>query len=86
MGWDREREAQFQIMENWYPYLARSVSPEPVGYRYLSRLATMFYFELSMLIATVPFSLGAAALVWLRFPDDKYALEALWVGVALGKV
>lgn len=83
VGWDKERETEFEIMENWYSYLARSVDPEPVGYRYLSRLATMFYFELSMLVATVPFSVGAAALVWLRFPDDKYALEALLVGAAL---
>ncbi|MCW5651067.1 MAG: hypothetical protein KIS62_15075 [Ramlibacter sp.] len=83
VAWDKEREAEFEIMENWYSYLARSVDPEPVGYRYLSRLATMFYFELSMLVATVPFAVGAAVLVWFRFAEDKYLLEAFLVVLAL---
>jgi hypothetical protein len=72
--WDKEREATFEVTENWYVYLAKKVDPEPVGYRYMSRLATMFYFELTMLVAIVPFSSGAAVLIWFRFPDERGAL------------
>lgn len=81
VGWDEEREEAFKVTENWYLYLANKVTPEPVGYRYMSRLATMLYFELTMLVATVPFSFGAALLVWLRFPDQRAELMiALVIG------
>ncbi len=81
--WDKEREAQYSIMENWYAYLARKVDPEPVGYRYLSRLATMFYFELSMLVATVPFAVGTALLTYLRFETCWYVLAIAAAAIAL---
>lgn len=81
--WDEEREKEYDVMTNWYAYLARTNSPEPVGHRYLSRLATMFYFELSMLFAIIPFSIGAAVLVYLRFPQHDALLASLIVVVAL---
>ncbi|MEO8654024.1 MAG: hypothetical protein ABI409_07870 [Ramlibacter sp.] len=73
--WDKKRETEFDIKKNWFDYLA-SGSGEPVGYRYLSRLATMFYFELSMLSAVLAFGLGAALLIDGRFPESR---TNLWI-------
>jgi hypothetical protein len=60
--WDRELEADMQVDENWYVYLSRSVSPEPVGYRYLSRIVTRMYFESNMALASLSFFLGSATI------------------------
>lgn len=67
--WDDEREARFNVAENWYAYLANGTSPEPVGYRYLSRKATAFYFELTMFIACLPFVAGMALFARQTWPD-----------------
>lgn len=75
--WDKEREVKFDIEENWFAYLAQSNSPAPVGHRYLSRLATMFYFELSMLTATASFAFGSFTLLRTQFPADIYAAALL---------
>ncbi len=79
--WDKKREKEWEIKENWYSYLAHQLSPEPVGYRYLSRLATSFYFELSMLIAMFPFGIGVGLLLWLRFPEARSILGWLVISV-----
>jgi len=76
-SWDKGRESEFQVQENWYAYLARCVDREPVGYRYLSRLVTAMYFELSMLFAVPSFVVGCAYLAYRRFPDNA----PLWVAV-----
>lgn len=55
---DAEREAAYEIKKNWYAYLAKTPQTEPVGFRYISRLATTLNFELSMLTATPIFLLG----------------------------
>src|SRR5262245_48225652 len=68
-SWDREREQAFSVRENWYAYLARSFDNEPVGYRYLSRLVTTLYFELSMMMAAPLFCAGAGFLALSRFVD-----------------
>jgi hypothetical protein len=58
--WDEVREKEYEIEENWQKYLARQFPNEPVGYRYMSRLATTLYFELSMMLAVPLFAIGAA--------------------------
>jgi len=67
--WDKSRESEFEVSEHWYAYLSRSFESEPVGYRYLSRLATAMYFELSMFFAAPSFIIGAGVLSYLRFPE-----------------
>ena len=60
--WDKALQRKFQVTKNWYQYLARVFESEPVGYRYMSRLATTLYFELSMSVALVFFGVGSALL------------------------
>ncbi len=74
--WDKERETDYSVKENWYTYLSTILDKEPVGYRYLSRLVTALYFELSMLIAVPTFVIGSCVLASLRFPD-------LWCPIAI---
>lgn len=68
VAWDKERESEYAIQENWYSYLSRVFEKEPVGYRYISRLVTTMYFELSMMFAVPLFFVGAAVSASLRFP------------------
>jgi hypothetical protein len=58
--WDKKLEEELGVTENWYRYLARTVDPEPVAHRYVSRLVTNLYFELTMKYATMMFALGAS--------------------------
>jgi hypothetical protein len=60
--WDQARESKYSVDRNWYEYLARPLSPETVGHRYMSRLATTLYFELSMTIAILSFGIGTIVL------------------------
>jgi hypothetical protein len=66
--WDLEREEEYSVAENWWVYLSRLHDSEPVGHRYLARLATTLYFELSMLFAVPIFLAGSAVLESIRFP------------------
>jgi hypothetical protein len=59
--WDKERDFDFDVQENWYKYLALTPSVEPVGFRYISRNVTTLYFELAMSIA------GPSMLVGITF-------------------
>ena len=61
-AWDEKLESKFSVSENWYAYLAQDSSPEPVGHRYISRLATSMYFELGMMISTPILLIGIAVL------------------------
>ncbi len=81
--WDKDREKQYNVEENWYAYLARSVNPEPVGYRYLSRLVTTFYFELGLAFAAPSFFLGGGILAALRFGDISCLLSIAGVVLAI---
>jgi hypothetical protein len=76
LRWDREREKKYQVRRNWFDYLAHEFSTEPVGFRYLARMATSLYFELAMMAASVLAMLGVAALV------IEYAPGA-WKGASL---
>ncbi|HET7163166.1 MAG TPA: hypothetical protein VFI32_10910 [Rhodanobacteraceae bacterium] len=71
--WDDMRDDDLDVEENWYKYLSMVFEREPVGYRYLSRLVTALYFELSMLFAVPIFMFGACVLAWLRFPAFRVA-------------
>lgn len=53
--WDRQLEATHQVQEHWIRYLSYSGEREPVAFRYLSRLVTTLYFELSMLFCHAGF-------------------------------
>lgn len=77
--WDKEREKALSVKEHWYAYLARKIDPEPVGYRYLSRLVTTLYSELGLLFAAPSFFLGSGLLAALRF--DGHALWFVTAGV-----
>lgn len=68
-SWDKSREDELEVAEHWFVYLSRTLDREPVGYRYLSRLATAMHFELSMFFAAPLFIIGAGVLTSLRFPN-----------------
>jgi hypothetical protein len=67
--WDQKREVAYAIRENWFAYLSHKCEKEPVGFRYLSRLATTLYFELSMAFAAPIFFAGSSVLAAQRFPE-----------------
>jgi hypothetical protein len=74
--WDKEREKTYKVRKNWYDYLAHEFSAEPVGFRYLARMATTMYFELSMMAASAIALLGVALLL------IEHA-EGPWKGLSL---
>lgn len=80
--WDKEREAEYAVKENWFGYLAKQCSAEPVGFRYLSRMATTLYFELSMCVAAPVSLLGLAVLAYDHAPCLWAWLSALCVVLA----
>lgn len=86
VAWDREREEEFAIQENWYVYLSRRFEKEPVAYRYFSRLVTTLYSELAMIFAAPSFFLGGSILASFRFPDSAilFALLGLISAVVSG--
>lgn len=82
--WDKEREATYGVKENWWVYLSRKFDKEPVGYRYISRLVTTLYFELSMLFAVPSFLLGSGILASLRFPDFWLLIAIVSLALIVG--
>jgi hypothetical protein len=72
--WDDQLEAKHQVQEHWIRYLRYDGAREPVAFRYLSRLVTTMYFELSMLFAVPSFICGSTLLAVLRFPAHAVAL------------
>lgn len=80
--WDAQRKKDMDVFGDWYAYLASTETP--VGHRYLSRLVTSMYFELSMLLAVPSFVIGAALLAALRFRDFLCPiLISAFVGIVL---
>ncbi len=69
--WDKEREEQYQVRENWFAYLAQQCSSEPVGFRYISRMFTTMYFELSMMVAAPLSLVGIAFLIYEHVSSCK---------------
>jgi len=62
--WDEKLENEFQVEDNWFAYLSNIFDSEPVGYRYMSRMATTLYFELGMACASASFILGIIAIFY----------------------
>lgn len=75
--WDRERDAELEVMENWYEYLAKQCDPEPVGFHYISRMATAMYFELAMMVATPIALLGTSVLLCVRVESSWSLISIL---------
>lgn len=69
--WDVERETEYQVQAHWMRYLSYAGAHEPVAFRYLSRLVTTLYFELSMLFAAPTFVAGTTLLAALRFANYR---------------
>lgn len=63
LTWDREREKKYQVRANWFDYLSQPSAAEPVGFRYIARMATAMYFELAMMAASAIALLGVAILL-----------------------
>ncbi len=77
--WDNERDRKYAVYENWFAYLARSIDPEPVGNRYISRLVTSMYFALTMTFSTVVFFCGFATLFFV----SGFSLKPLYVVISI---
>lgn len=86
VAWDIEREDDLEVKENWYQYLAGKHDPEPVGFKYISRLATTMYFELSMLYAIGFFAPGAALMIYLRFENSFGAVCGLVFAILMALI
>lgn len=63
--WDKKLCSEMDVEGDWYAYLATKESL--VGHRYISRLVTTLYFELSMMLSVPTFVAGASVLAILRF-------------------
>jgi len=82
--WDIEREAEYAVQENWYQYLSLVLSIEPVGFRYISRLVTLLYFELAMFWSSALFFLGVATVLKVEKPGlyEGYSVVCVFLAVA----
>jgi|GEM_PF-3268124 len=67
--WDRSALEDMAVQHNWEVYLCSQLSPEPVGYSYLTKLVTSLYFELAMIFAAPCFGLGVGAVAWRLKPE-----------------
>jgi hypothetical protein len=80
--WDDRKKRRGQGIDgDWYDYLARICSTQPVGYGYLSRMVTTMYFELAMAWAVLSFGLGIAVLLDLGTRSRWYVV--LTIGIAV---
>lgn len=81
--WDKERDEEYQVRENWFSYLAQQCDNEPVGFRYISRMQTTMYFELAMMTAAPIFLVGVSVLVFQYFLVYQFVAAALFLAFAL---
>lgn len=65
---DECRNQKYEVDEYWFRYLSHVPGKEPVGFRFLSRLAGVLSFELAMFWASFPFVIGSAVLTDQLFP------------------
>lgn len=84
--WDNKVDLALDLRENWYAYLAKVCATEPVGFRYISRMATTMYFELSMMLASVLFWAGVVTGIVSWNPTNAGCYSVLCVGFAVGSV
>jgi len=64
--WDTRLNDSLSVEENWYQYLSLSIENEPVGFRYISRMATTMYFELGMMCSAPIFCLGVVTNLYIN--------------------
>jgi hypothetical protein len=81
IAWDKEREKKYQVRKNWFDYLSHEFSTEPVGFRYLARMATSMYFELAMMAASALALLGVAVLL-IEHASGPWKAASLVVALA----
>lgn len=83
--WDKIREKQFDIENNWYAYLSCTPTSEPVAFKYFTRLVTTMYFELGMMWATLSFGLGVASIICTLKPScyGLYSVIAVVISIVL---
>jgi hypothetical protein len=74
--WDERLSKEMDIEGDWYAYLASKETP--VGHRYLSRLVTTMYFELSMMFSVPIFFIGLCVLACLRFPECIFICTSIF--------
>lgn len=79
--WDKEHEEKYQVRENWYAYLSQQCMTEPIGFRYLSHMFNMLYFELSMMIASPIALAGFAFITYKYFPKWYVLISALLLAI-----
>lgn len=79
--WDRKLCGEMDVEGDWYAYFATKESL--VGHRYISRLVTTLYFELSMMLSVPTFIAGASVLAVLRFSSLTWWSLVLFGGFAL---
>lgn len=78
--WDDERDEEYRVDHYWYAYLALNCAKDAVGFRYISRLATSMFFELSMMTASVFFAIGFGILLASLAPSQWILWSALGIG------
>jgi hypothetical protein len=85
---DKRREQRLEVSRNWFDYLANVPDHEPVGFRYMSRLATTMYFEMTMMCASLSFFPGLGFLLFRHVAPHWQAIlliltPVLMIAVAL---
>ena len=79
--WDDLLDDEYSVKNNWYKYLSLSIDKEPVGFRYISRLATTMYFELGMMCSAPIFCLGAVINLYIN-TGTEYAAHNVFLIIA----
>jgi len=69
--WDLTKDADLNVKDNWTTYLAHRFETDPIGCRYLARLAVTLYFELSMMCAAPVFLMGAGVRLFWKYPAQS---------------
>jgi hypothetical protein len=67
--WDGTQDADLKVKDNWMTYLAHQFEADPIGCRYMARLAVALYFELSMMFAAPVFLIGTGIRLFPGCPD-----------------
>lgn len=85
-AWDSRLEAELEVEEHWQRYLNYAGEKEPVVFRYLSRLVTTLYYELSMMFAVLFSWPGVTVLSALRFSSYACLIAVLGTLLTIGAV
>jgi hypothetical protein len=72
------------VTERWYKYLKIAWVREPIGQRYLRRTLAMFKFELNLLVAAAPTTVGILVLAYYRVLPRNVATGGVLLLTVLG--